>query len=483
MPSGSGEVADNDPSNPLTATEVEVPTIDAPMSLAERFAVPIVFTIFVVFRAADRVFMKMINNDLQAGGADTYNLMFANIIWPAAMQVITFCIILGYVIMQRLKGNKEYNCAFFKLNQPLASSTGPIPTYMLALFSLGDQLNAAMSAPESAYVSQPIQSVMTNFILIWMAIIAYFWISVRFKMVHYIGMFLVMLSVFIQFLPKIFQSNCDPATGLNITWVTENKEKFTCFSAYHSVAPPNASYHAPPDWDGGSYVSLNAGAMALFYIMFLISTLPAAVSNVYKQKVLQGVDADIFYVTWWSGWFQMFWGYICLPLIWIPLPGQPQLFIKDTPKAVVDTFRCMGGSAEVGESCASGTAPWIYVLLYFTFNATFNLCITWLIKRISAIWVQVATVVCLNLCNIFSTWHFIMGAGTEPMGPYDWAGAIVVSFALVVYNLQPEVTADGKEMLQQQAGSFVADGHAANVEKLSGTTPTGSFVKPGSFVG
>lgn len=479
MPSGSGEVADNDARNPLTdGSEVEVPSIDAPMSMAEKFAVPIVFTIFVVFRAADRVFMKTITNDLQANGEATYNLMFSNIIWPAAMQVITFCIIFSYVMLQRFKGNMEYNCAFFKLNQPLASSTGPIPTYMLALFSLGDQLNAALSAPVSAYVSQPIQSVMTNFILIWMAIIAYFWINVRYKLVHYIGMLLVMVSVFIQFLPNIIDNQCD-ANHTNITWMKEHDESVSCFSVYHSVVPPPDD----PDSKDGSYIHETIGAMLFFYILFVISTLPAAVSNVYKQKVLQGVDADIFYVTWWSGWFQLMWGWVCIPLIWLPLPGQDAVSIQETPQAIVDTFRCIGGDAGVGPECASGTPPWIYVLLYFAFNATFNLCITWLIKRISATWVQVATVLCLNLCNIFSTQRWIMGSGAEPMTLYDWGGAIVVSFALVVYNLQPEVTADGKEMLQQQAGSFVADGHAANVEKLSGTTPTGSFVKPGSFVG
>jgi len=224
---------------------------------------------------------------------------------------------------------------------------------------------------------------------------------------------------------------------------------------------------------------------AFFYAMYIFSTVPAAVSNVYKQKVLQGVDADIFYVTWWSGWFQLLWGWVCIPLMWLPLPGQDTLPPQDTFKAIAETLQCILGRDPTGDddSCTSGTPPWVYVILYFAFNATFNLCITWLIKRISAMWVQVATVLCLNLCNIFSSIPWIMGPSAQALTGWDWAGAIVVSIALWVYNMQPEVTADGKEILQQQTGSFVADGHAANVEKLSGTTPTGSFVKPGSFVG
>jgi len=463
MPSG-GRTAD-DPNNPLThetsSAEVEDVTNNAPMSACEQFAVPIVFTIFVVFRAADRVFMKVVNNDLSN---TTYNLIFSNIIWTAAMQVITCCIIGGYVITQRLQGNVEYNCSFFKLNNPMASTTGAIPTYMLALFSLGDQLNAALSSPASAFVSQPIQSVMTNFILIWMAIVGYFWIKVRFKAVHYAGMALVIVASFVQFAPYIFENDCS-AQGLK----AENVE---CFSAYHT----------PAGGPKGTWIIMGMGSMGFFYVLYIVSTFPAAVSNVYKQKVLQGVDADIFYVTLWSGWFQWLWGWMCIPLLWIQLPGQDQLLPGETFKAITDTLACLGGDADKGETCDQSPPPFVYVLLYFAFNATFNLCITWLIKRISATWVQVATVLCLNLCNIFSSLPFIMGSSAQPMTKFDWAGAVIVSFALVVYNLQPEVTADGKEILMQASGSFMADGHANQIEKLAGTTPTGSFVKPGSFV-
>jgi len=289
-------------------------------------------------------------------------------------------------------------------------------------------------------------------------------------------------------LDAVFQSDCaaDPTSKYYNSTDPGGCTNFgvQCFSAYHSPTPP---HNAPAGWEKGQWVAQGASAMAFFYILFVVSTLPAAVSNVYKQKVLQGVDADIFYVTWWSGWFQLLWGWVCIPLMWVPLPGQDTLAPSGTFAAIVGTFQCMLGQTDMVvppvDSCASHPAPWEYVLLYFAFNATFNLCITWLILRISATWVQVATVLCLNLCNVLSTQHWLVGSNAEPMTAYDWAAAVIVSFALVVYNLQPEVTADGKEILQQGNGSFVADGHANLIEKLSGTTPKGSFVKPGSFVG
>merc|ERR1712070_734034 len=193
-------------------------------------------------------------------------------------------------------------------------------------------------------------------------------------------------------------------------------------------------------------VEMSVGAMLFFYILFTVSTFPSAVGNVYKQKVLQGVGADIFYVTWWSGAFQVLWGWMCIPIMWIQQPGQDYLPPADTFKAVAETLTCLGGTDPGGDASCSAqhTPPWVYVILYFTFNATFNLCITWLIKRISATWVQLATVLCLNLCNIFSSQKWIMGSSAQALTAWDWAAAIMMSIALWVYNMQPETTADGK---------------------------------------
>jgi hypothetical protein len=203
---------------------------------------------------------------------------------------------------------------------------------------------------------------------------------------------------------------------------------------------------------------------------------------VYKQKVLQGMDADIFYLTWWGGWFQVLWGWLCIPMMWLQLPGQPYIKPSQTFEVIGQTMECIGGHDPDGDNqgCEAGqTPPWVYLILYFAFNATFNLCITWLTKRISAMWVQVANVLCLNLCNIFSSWQLFMGKGAEPLSATDWAAAIIASIALYVYSLQPEITADAKDQLAD--GDFAADGHAN--EKLADATPNGSLVKPGSFAG
>jgi len=433
--------------------DVEAGPVEA-KSLSQKGTVWIVFTVFVTFRAADRVFLKDIGNSLQN---PTYNLIWANILWPLAIQLMTICMLLGYIAVQRYQGNMRYTWRFFLPGSDMASSRGAIPLYQLALFSLGDQLNAAISAPPTPFVALPVQSVMTNSVIMWMAIIGFFWIKARFSQVHIIGITLVLMSILVQISQKLTSNDCS-ATGMM---------SGMCFASYKNQL--------------GQFIGLDTSQMAIWYGMFFVSTLPAAAGNIYKQKILQGNDVDVWYAAWWSGNFQVVWGWLCVPLLWVPLPGQETLAPGQTFQAVLDTLSCFAGNVPHpgDETCASSPPAWVWVILYLCFNITFNICLLYLTKHMSAMWAQVATVLCLNLCSIFSQFHFLMGDSAQLMSLNDWLGLVLASIALWVYNLEPEKTANGDNM-QLATGSFVADGAANLIEKIAGSSTAGGSIA-GSF--
>jgi len=350
-----------------------------------------------------------------------------------------------YICYMRSQGHTEYSWRFFLPGNVMASSMGPVPLYQLALFSIGDQLNAAISAPASPFVTQPIQSVMTNSVLVWMAIIAFFWIKARFKQVHYVGICLVIMSILVQISSKLTSHDCSEAG------MAEGR----CFASYKTA--------------NGDYVKLSGGSMAFWYVLFFISTLPSAGGNVYKQKVLQGRDVDVCYATLWSGIFQVIWGLILLPVIWIPLPGQDVSGPADTWSAIGDTLSCIMGHVPHAhdETCATSPPPWFWIMIYLCFNISFNIALLWLTKHMSAAWAQVATVLCLNLCSIFSQFQWAAGKSAEPMSLNDWLGLILASIALWVYNLERETTAEGKEFEPHVTGSVIADGPARLIESVS----------------
>merc|ERR1719401_391618 len=207
--------------------------------------------------------------------------------------------LLGYIWMLRARGETQYNWRFFLPGNVAASTLGAVPLYQLALFSIGDQINAAMSAPPSPYITLPMQSIMTNLVIIFMLGLAFLWLQTRFHQVHYIGCSLIVVSVLVGVSQKLAVNDCT-STGL---------QDGKCLTAFKS--------------SDGTYVKLTAASMALWYGFFALSTVPSAVSNCYKQKVLKGRDVDVCYATWWSGNFQVLWGLLLFWVNWIPLPDQP----------------------------------------------------------------------------------------------------------------------------------------------------------------
>merc|ERR1711908_65870 len=117
--------------------------------------------------------------------------MLSNFIWPFAVQVMTLGMIVAYVAVLRSSGDTRYTWRFFLPGNKMAATLGAVPLYQFALFSLGDQLNAAIQAPPSAFVSQTMQSVMSNTTVIWTALLALAFLNTRFGQVHAIGCILI----------------------------------------------------------------------------------------------------------------------------------------------------------------------------------------------------------------------------------------------------------------------------------------------------
>eukprot|EP00929_Paragymnodinium_shiwhaense_P104161 TRINITY_DN6829_c0_g1_i1.p1 TRINITY_DN6829_c0_g1~~TRINITY_DN6829_c0_g1_i1.p1 ORF type:complete len:480 (+),score=87.61 TRINITY_DN6829_c0_g1_i1:77-1516(+) len=436
----------------------------------ERFAVAVVFTVFVVFRAADRAFLYRVQKYLQD---PTYNLILTNVIWPIAIQLMTVMMLLGYIVMLRQQGHTQYSWRFFLPGNAAASSMGAVPMYQLALFSIGDQINAAMQAPPSPYVSLPMQSIMSNFVLVWMLGLAMVWLGTRFKQVHYIGCAGIILSVLVGISKKLMVNDCSD----------EGLQQGDCLTSFKTA--------------NHTYERLSASAMALWYGVFLMSTLPSAVSNCYKQRVLKGKDVDVCYATWWSGNWQIIWGLGLFWVNWIPLPDQTVPTPGQTFELISNTWECFTGGIPrpgVDDSCGAPEGPAAkWFLVYLCFNLTFNICLLWLTKRMSAVWAQIATTLCLDLTNIFSQWKFLVGDSAMPMSFAEWLGTATATLALWTYNVEDEIQAGPDEVQpavmpmmgthsvvsftgsNRGTASFASDGH--------GTLQSLSFQGSGSHRG
>eukprot|EP00656_Telonema_subtile_P000900 TRINITY_DN10432_c0_g1_i2.p1 TRINITY_DN10432_c0_g1~~TRINITY_DN10432_c0_g1_i2.p1 ORF type:complete len:475 (-),score=73.71 TRINITY_DN10432_c0_g1_i2:119-1543(-) len=391
------ELGDKDPDAP-------------PMSTMEKHAVPIVFIVFVVMRAMDRVFAKRVSDRMK-----NYQLLYINVLWPIGIQVITVVMVIGYIVYKRrVEKDVRYDWRFLLPGSAMASGTGAIAMWRLGLFSIFDQLNAALTSLPAPFIDITSQNIMNNTVIIWTVLISMWYIGTRYSQVHFIGCVLIVLSGIVSVTVEV-----QTHQGL------------------------------------GEYKAANGQTMsssALWYVIFLIGTVPAGISNCYKQKTLQKFDLEVMYATLWSGFFQIIWGILFFPINWIALPNLNTNYPSETGTYFEDGWTCFMGHSPVADDpdnvCASsGGSAAVWFMVYLMFNITFNVLFLWLTKRMSATWAAIATVLCQDLSSLFSMSSALMGSEATPVTFEQYIGLIVAAVAMWTYNLEKEVLppVDGQE--------------------------------------
>ena len=133
----------------------------------ENSKLAVIFTLFVVMRAMDRLLQKS-----KCDRMANYQLMYFNILWPVGVQGAQVLVCLAWVVYQRYSlGDRRYGLNFFIRH--IATALGLMcPQWRLALFSLWDQLNAAITGIPGPFISQNDAGIMSNFVIIWTVIIS-----------------------------------------------------------------------------------------------------------------------------------------------------------------------------------------------------------------------------------------------------------------------------------------------------------------------
>merc|ERR1740130_13152 len=160
--------------------------------------------------------------------------------WPICMQVMTATVCAGYVLWKRHLGDLSYGLGWFSPTSPLASSQGRVPLYTMAIFSAYDQLNAAMTAIPQTYIPPAMQTALNNTVVVFTAVISFFYLGSRFKQVHYAGCLLIL---------------------------------FACVSGV--VVELQQGSLPPPQNSDNKAFSVATGTMVLMYSIFLLAQVPA----------------------------------------------------------------------------------------------------------------------------------------------------------------------------------------------------------------
>jgi len=117
-------------------------------------------------------------------------------------------------------------------------------------------------------------------------------------------------------------------------------------------------------------------------------------------------------------------------------------------------------------SCSTGSA-WAVYIFYQLFNCWFNMFLLYITKHMSGVWAAVGTVLCLDLCNIMSSFEFIMGPSANPMDFSMWVGTFVATLGLWAYNMTPELNKQGESVYTDRSGKKTEERKEEELEEYS----------------
>jgi len=186
--------------------------------------------------------------------------------------------------------------------------------------------------------------------------------------------------------------------------------------------------------------TINGSGSVLWAIVMISSTVPMALSSVYKEIALGETELDPIFLNGWIAVFQFLFSLIVM--IPATYTSEPPVPLADLPTNLWDGLRCFGGLNSVTcgpdqsvdecspDDCYS-RAP-VLVSIYLVFNQIYNLLIILIIKYGSSNLLFMALTIMVPLGNFAFTLPFV--PGNAPLHVTDIIGLIIIMSGLVCYR-------------------------------------------------
>jgi len=186
---------------------------------------------------------------------------------------------------------------------------------------------------------------------------------------------------------------------------------------------------------------------AVFNLLFIGSTLPMAVSSIYKEALFNSTDIDVNFLQVWVAFWQAAFGLCLIPLNTLSFLGPQALTWSELPDSIYNGAKCLiGQNTLVLPHCyipphvVQGLSPcdecgqsWLPVCLYLFFNCNYNIFIMLVIKHGSASLMYIIMTLRLPLVQI----AFSVPMVNNPPDHFQWPtllGLIMILVGLIAYR-------------------------------------------------
>lgn len=178
--------------------------------------------------------------------------------------------------------------------------------------------------------------------------------------------------------------------------------------------------------------------------VFLVSLIPQAASNVYKENGLKGFASNVWHVNAWIVFYQLLWGILSVPTIlipWVSYNGEETGFIESSEffEYLNNGWDCFAyGINNVPTNPDACEGLLMVFIRYIIVNILFNLLMLVVFKNGSSSFAMIASAIRLPLVDVLLLWPAIAGEARDSIPTWSWVALVFLIAGLVVYRLNPE---------------------------------------------
>mmetsp|Transcript_26600 Transcript_26600/g.83209 ORF Transcript_26600/g.83209 Transcript_26600/m.83209 type:complete len:452 (-) Transcript_26600:2912-4267(-) len=304
-----------------------------------------------------------------------------------------------------------------------------IPAGMIAVMGLLDSLGGFLSTIGGAYTPGPMQTLLNQTVIPLTLFMSACFLGIRFNTPQCVGAFVILCGASVALVPSFVGEGDD-----------EGESK-----------PDKSVEHG--QHHGGDAATMVMKASWVGPLIFFLSVVPAAFSNVYKEAAFNKVaHADVYILTSVVSTLQVIIGFALLPLLALPgFGGEP---VSELPLQMERGTRCfLGENSLHGDDCGSCSISWPvcvpratlamvnYIVVNFVYNVL-NLLVT---KHASAALLVMSASLALPVSNLAFSIPALAGDAVEPVSSWNILGLLVVLTGFLIYRVIGSAGASDEE--------------------------------------
>ncbi|KAF0710936.1 hypothetical protein AaE_012312 [Aphanomyces astaci] len=341
--------------------------------------------IALVFLVLTRCIDRVYNTRITYNYAQ-YLWYFANIINPVAFQF--FC---WPVVWYKLYFTKD-----------ITPEMKAVPHYKFMVMSFLDMSSNLLGTVPIPHIGGNLSNVLGQVSLPFTMILSRWFLQTQYKRAHVVGAIMVLYGAFVCMIP-IFRGD----------------------------------------------VALNSpDPSVLWILLYVVSCIPSAGANVYKEIGLKDVDLDIWYANAWISFYQVGWGLLTVWTIRLPAFSDPTVAWHDFPSYVEAAHNCFFGTPTTfnGVTSTCGGDIFTTYIQYIVFNIVFNVLMMFVFKEGSSVLFVISSAVCLPLTDILYMVPALAGPlAAQKFTIFDGFALFIIILGMVVYHSEKEEQGVGKD--------------------------------------